>query len=356
MIFPLTALTILRLTRSWNQTGQKFAGEPDIVKLFLLPNPKLLWLVVISMYMLLSFRILPGLLDGLPYTAATSLTALLVSSAFAFKLAFTAEDAPELVSGFAEELLRIFGGQSLLFRARLVFALLGVCAAFGVYRSLTGSPRAVRASGKSPSPLLSSSGVKANIVAMKAQLLHHLYTLLAMTQSRATNIPILLLSTFMLNRLQSITLSVPEITVTSILLQFATFFAYGGSNAISSVDLSSAYNGISGFNVLAVGLLTLIGNWAGPIFWTSATNLLLLERYHGKQGEERVFLRHAALLTVFTAASMACVMAACTALRTHLFIWTVFSPKYLYCMAWSLGQHLLINIGFGGFLFWLGAR
>lgn len=175
-----------------------------------------------------------------------------------------------------------------------------------------------------------------------------------MTQSRATNVPILLLSTMLLRIFESTTMSVTETTITSILLQFTTFFAYGSTNAISSVDLSSAYNGIGGFNVVAVGLLTFVSNWAGPIFWTSATNLLLLQRFHC--GGSRVFARHASLLTTFTAASVAFVMAACTALRTHLFIWTVFSPKYLYSMAWSLGQHLLINLGFGGFLFWLGAR
>jgi ethanolaminephosphotransferase len=38
------------------------------------------------------------------------------------------------------------------------------------------------------------------------------------------------------------------------------------------------------------------------------------------------------------------VMAACTALRTHLFIWTVFSPKYLYILAWTILNHLLINL------------
>ncbi|KAL6850872.1 major facilitator superfamily transporter protein [Amphichorda felina] len=186
------------------------------------------------MYILVSFHILPSF-DGLPYIAATGLTSVLITSAFTFKLAFTAEDSPELISGFTEILLRAFQGQSLIFRARL---------------------------------------------------------------SRATNIPILLLSNFMFHSLQSIRLSVSEITITSILLQFVSFFAYGGSNAISSVDLSSAYNGIGGFNVIAVGLLTLISNWAGPIFWTSATNLLLLERY--RQGEKYVFARHLGLLTIFT--------------------------------------------------------
>lgn len=175
-----------------------------------------------------------------------------------------------------------------------------------------------------------------------------------MTQSRATNIPLFLLADILFHALQAIDLSVPEITTATILLQHATFFAFGGSNAISSVDLSSAYNGVSGFNVVAVGLLTLVSNWAGPIFWVSATNLLLLRRH--QDGHGRVFRQHLALLTCFFAVSIAFVMAACTLLRTHLFIWTVFSPKYLYSMAWSLGQHLLMNIGFGGMLFWLIAR
>lgn len=175
-----------------------------------------------------------------------------------------------------------------------------------------------------------------------------------MTQSRATHIPIFLLFTIVLQVLHSAHLTVADITLSSILLQYMAFFAFGGSNAISSVDLSSAYNGVSDFNVVAVGFLTLISNWAGPIFWTSASNLLLLKKY--REGEREAYKYHFILLTVFTTGSITFIMAACTALRTHLFIWTVFSPKYLYCMAWSLGQHLLINVGFGSLLFWASAR
>lgn len=189
---------------------------------------------------------------------------------------------------------------------------------------------------------------------MAAKLLHHLYVILAMTQSRATNIPLLLFSSVLLHLLDFSQLTVAEITTTSILFQYASFFAFGGSNAISSVDLSSAYNGIAGFNVIAVGVLTFISNWAGSIFWVVATNTLLLQKY--KQGQKYIFRHHLALLTIFATASMAFVMAACTALRAHLFIWTVFSPKYLYCMAWSLAQHLVINVGLGSLLFTLGAR
>lgn len=173
-----------------------------------------------------------------------------------------------------------------------------------------------------------------------------------MTQSRATNIPLFLLFDAQRQFLLSQDLTVTELTTISLLLQFTSFFAFGGTNAISSVDLSSAYNGVADFNVGAVGVLTFVSNWAGPIYWVSAINLLLLRKRRYEQ--QNVFQSHVAVSTVFATFSVAAVMAACTMLRTHLFIWTVFSPKYLYAIAWGLGQHLVVNIGVGGLLFWLG--
>jgi len=184
--------------------------------------------------------------------------------------------------------------------------------------------------------------------------LHHLFTLFAMTQSRITNIPIFLLFHFQYRLLESYDLNLVNLSTSSLLLQYMSFFAFGGSNAISSIDLSNAYNGISDFNITIVGVLTFVSNWTGPIWWTSATTLLLLRKAQREGGGAQVFLGHATIQTLFTACSVAAVMAACTVLRTHLFVWTVFSPKYLYCVAWSLGQHMLVNIGFGGLLFWLG--
>lgn len=181
--------------------------------------------------------------------------------------------------------------------------------------------------------------------------IHGLLTLFLMTESRITNIPIFLLFEIQLQTLRRLDLSPNELTMTSILLQYASFFAFGGSNAISSIDLSNAYNGISGYNVVAVGILTFCSNWAGPIWWTSATVILLSEKRHERRDN---WLQHLSLMTGFVAFSVLCVMLACTALRTHLFIWTVFSPKYLYSMAWSLAQHLCVNVLFGSALYGLG--
>lgn len=167
-----------------------------------------------------------------------------------------------------------------------------------------------------------------------------------------------------------------------------SFFALGNSNAISSIDLSNSYNGVSGYNILAVGILVFISNWAGPIYWSIAGVLLLgshgkirrhinpeemdtrdwiaEEREHlvkmAEKEEEsaerrkdgKVWRQHVALLTLFTSAGLVAVMAACTALRTHLFVWSVFSPKYLYAMAWSVPWHLGINCAFGSLFWWFG--
>jgi ethanolaminephosphotransferase len=135
-----------------------------------------------------------------------------------------------------------------------------------------------------------------------------------------------------------------------------------------------------------------LSNWAGPVYWGIA-GVCLLGRY-GSTGAassdlaksdtkpkrswveaEHAHLRdlakpkvetkstedgkdvwtgHVALLTLFTGVMLASVMAACTALRTHLFIWTVFSPKYLFAMAWGVAWHLGVSIGLGGLVRWMG--
>ncbi|KAI5919975.1 GPI ethanolamine phosphate transferase [Camillea tinctor] len=338
LLVVFVGLGIMRLLRSWNQTGQKFAGEPDIVTMFLAMSPALLWGLVLASYGMVSWQLFDDL-QGIPTTISGSIVAGLVTSALSFKLAFTNEDAPELVVGLAKTVVHMFDGPSLVTRARAVFLGIGLTTLYPVYLLATR-----------PNKLSRTQAIRT---------LHHLYTLFALTQSRATNAPLYLLFQGLYQLLKVLHLDPTEVTTSVLLLQFASFFAAGGSNAISGVDLSSAYNGIADFDVFAVGVLTFLSNWAGPVWWTSAANMLLLQgRERDDAGERGAggFAGHMALLTAFVALSLGFVMAACTALRTHLFIWTVFSPKYLYSMAWSLGQHLVVNVGLGGLLYWLGCE
>lgn len=186
----------------------------------------------------------------------------------------------------------------------------------------------------------------------------------------------------------SLDLSPTAITLTTLLLSQTSFYALGNSNAISSIDLSNSYNGISGYNVGAVGLLVFLSNWAGPVFWSLAGVILLgghgqIQRYISTEelhtqdfdAEQKAYIEelarkeeakrearaqgrewgaHVALLTLWTGVMLTAVMASCTLLRQHLFIWTVFSPKYLFAMAWGIAWHYGVTLGLGGLLWWAG--
>jgi ethanolaminephosphotransferase len=183
-------------------------------------------------------------------------------------------------------------------------------------------------------------------------------------------------------------LSPTAITLTTLLLSQTSFFALGNSNSISSIDLSNSYNGISGYNVGAVGSLVFLSNWAGPVFWSLAGILLLgghgatqryvdtselhvadwvaqehnylkdMARKEEKSRDDRRSARswteHLALLTFWTGLMLCSVMGACTALRQHLFVWSVFSPKFLFAMAWGVAWLFGVSAGLGGLCWWVG--
>ncbi|RYO73595.1 hypothetical protein DL766_000486 [Monosporascus sp. MC13-8B] len=131
----LATMTAFRVVKAWNQTGQKFAGEPDIVTLFLTPHPTLLWCFVILSYSLIAGQLFGALSTGIPMLISGSLVSGLLLLALSFKLAFTLEDAPELVVGFARRLADVLvfeGGPDLVTRARAVFTGLGLTALWPV--------------------------------------------------------------------------------------------------------------------------------------------------------------------------------------------------------------------------------
>lgn len=323
------------------------------MKTFIVANPKFLWSLVLATYAWLLRQLTRPIGQRNPRSFLVSLMGVLIFTAFSFKLAFTNEDSPELVVKPISTLHEALPKFSLVTRARMVFAGVLVTGTYVVFLSVRGGSKSKEAFGMNPTTANPTLGCFTD--AALQEMLHHLYTLIALTQSRATNIPLFLLHSLQVLFLSTADLSPTDLTLSSLLLQHASYFAFGGSNAISSVDLSSAYNGVSGFNFFAVAVLIFVGNWAAPIYFSSATTVLLL-RAKRRKGDGPVFARHVAMLTAFVAWSVLFVMVACTVLRTHLFIWTVFSPKYLYSMAWSLGQHLGVNVGVGGLLYWIGKR
>ncbi|KAL8873166.1 MAG: hypothetical protein Q9174_001318 [Haloplaca sp. 1 TL-2023] len=264
----------------------------------------------------------------LPKLLYMTLATVICVTGVVFKIYFTLADAPELLGGMQKPQMGILGRFDLVTQARAVF--LGVALLstdlllIGFRRNFSESRRETIGEGNTAAQL---------------QSLHAVLTLFLMTQSRVTNIPLFALMEIQLQTLASMNLSSSEISLSSILLQYTSFFAFGGSNAISSIDLSNAYNGISGYSVVAVGILTFCSNWAGPMWWMFATMLLLARVPCNRENRFMTFYHFS---TFFVANAAGFVMLACTMLRTHLFVWTVFSPKYLYTIAWALGQHICV--------------
>ncbi len=367
LLLPTTSF-LFGLIRHVNSTGQKFAALPSISSAVFPAKPWLLWSSTIFTYALISRRLTrrASTWSGAESRQLSLLPVPVCIAAFAFKVAFTHADAPELLKDFPllSPLVALTSRYSLVGQARIVF--LGIAHILGCalyYEAPWDKHNTNEHSGDS-----------------FIHTFHNLLGLFLLTQTRVTNIPVFLLFSIQLSLLSAephLFSNIAEISLTSLLLQQSSFFALGGTNAISSVDLSNAYNGISGYNVLPVGILTFVCNWAGPVWWVSGTTLLLvekarergrsrnvdpsttsssstLERKHTNgdttslecsedQTLESASFTHFALLTLFTTASTLSVMLACTLLREHLFIWTVFSPKYLYVAAWAVGHHFVTN-------------
>lgn len=331
----LTPFVALRLIRGWNQTGQKHASRPDIARGLFPAHTYLLWSLVLIAYIVVSTRILSWKRSRLPLPLYRYLTVVLCIMSLGFKMSFTLADAPELFQGFENFQISVLADSDLVLQAKMVFIGLALsCLDILLAIPITGKPDA--RNSQIPKRLRAD---KENTMERLVPL-QGILSLFLMTQSRVTNVPIFALFELQLQALAHMNLSPVEISLTSIIFQYTSFFALGGSNAISTIDLSNGYNGVAGYNATVVGALTFCSNWAGPIWWTLATVLLLIR---GRQGKSRCLENFYLLLTVFVANATFFVMLACTALRTHLFVWTVFSPKFLYIMAWGLGQHLCVS-------------
>lgn len=309
------------IMRRWNQTGQKYAGEADLVTRVLTQSPWLLWTLITLTYLIVPRR-LRSRPEELGLKRMRIVPVLVTASAFLFKIAFTAAEAPELLNGvpILKPVVDFAARYPLMSLARVVF--LGLV-------NLVGAAL-----------FMEKPWVGQKHMARFLESLHDIISLFLITQTRVINIPLFLVFHYQVRLLREIrVLDAFGCLLTMLYMQYSSFFAFGGTNAISSVDLSNAYNGVGGYNVLAVGVLTFVSNWVGSIWWASATACVLWPRDVAQPKHFSVFGK----LTLFAMIHAFMVMAACLLLREHLFIWTVFSPKYLYMMAWTFAQHMVVN-------------
>jgi ethanolamine phosphate transferase 2 subunit G len=111
----------MRLARRWNQTGQKFAGAPDIARTFLSEHTNILWILVGATYLWNLNSLVNATFSLFGQLIGSAVGAVLITAALTFKLAFTQEDSPELLSGIMKSFSETNVGISLVIRARLIF-------------------------------------------------------------------------------------------------------------------------------------------------------------------------------------------------------------------------------------------
>ena len=388
----LTMLT--RLTRRWNQSGQKYSGSPDIARSFLPGHPLVLFCLVVATYCDTFWELRQRSLNKDPNRplAVTIAAFLLTLTALAFKVVFTFIDSPELFSTWTPimtvltpKIPGLVPLARLLFAGILVFII--ILALFPSSKSPDPRAKSIRQAGEFSDPSTDHLAFSHRLIAVS--LLHTiqpLITIILLTQSRITNVPLFLVFKLQSRLIYDIQTSNRSVTLITLIMAHVSFFAMGETNSISSIDLANAYNGVMSYSVVAVGFLLFISNWAGPIYW-SVTGLHLIFQKAGEQARDlheateralgtapvwidpsttrarssppgsdkpkrkclwNAYLQHVGQLTLFMCIASFGVMAACTALRAHLFVWTVFSPKYLYMVTWFVGWHFGVNILFGG--------
>lgn len=142
----LMSLAVHRILRRWNQTGQKYAGADDIANsgIFHGNNSFILWVLIGATYTHIANRLAQHVTRSIdtfdkekhqqrkgPVSngeavdqnrlVGTVAVLPLCGTAFIFKLAFTAKDAPELTQGLPESLLQWVETANLVGLAQMVF-------------------------------------------------------------------------------------------------------------------------------------------------------------------------------------------------------------------------------------------
>lgn len=114
------------------------------------------------------------------------------------------------------------------------------------------------------------------------------------------------------------------------------FFAFGNSNSIATIDLSGAYAGLTHYRPLAVGAQALALLYTGPLvvgahLVRACYRLARSQDLRAPDALEQAALTAAlATAVLYQLGPLATALAALVLQHTHLFVWSVFAPKFVY--------------------------
>jgi ethanolaminephosphotransferase len=326
----LKVLLYLRLLRNWNNMGQKFINENSFdAALNLYPVFK--WLLIVLTIYETVFRFRDN--NGAIVKVWNVINFMCILT---FKVLFAEVDGQYLPWSF-----RISDYVSLDFIVRL-------SSIFFIFFGATLIIRII---------LLKAPIHRLNVI----KDINDLITIVLVYQASINNITMFLILNLMKDSIISLFSKFKNKTDNStnialsqnlmIILQNAIFFNFGQTNSLPTIDLSNSYNGVTEYSMLPIGILTFLNNFGGVIFCTLVTFQLNFNDHGLKTAnfENELKLKFLLNLNYYLIVSVF-YLVSCFLQRYHLFIWTVFSPKILFLLAWNLFMNLLELAFAGGYL------
>lgn len=331
----LILLFLMRMVRGWNNSGQKFVG--DTILSYLQENSLINWLLVFLTIFIYAFNINKGGISFYHPIISFVISFVLFITTFTFKLLFVLSNGEKIpkklvkLAAYSIDALGTSNPQdSLIDIARLFYATIFVVFCWRLFLKFKNHDYRYFTD------------------------VHNLVTFILIFQTSVQNIPLFLVFLGIKYQIGIISgeskkanklLKIAIVSLSTLILQQFTFFSSGQTNSLATVDLSNAYNGISGYNIFAVGALTFASNFAAPIFWSFASLSILFENEENlKIAKYEVIKMRWLVNASFYSISGLFTLLACYMLRYHLFIWTVFSPKLLYTLVWNIFMNVFIEL------------
>ncbi|RIA98610.1 alkaline-phosphatase-like protein [Glomus cerebriforme] len=355
-------MVLVRLIRTWNQTGQKFAGEIDLKFYLNTSHNKLMWILYFGTSSALTIITLReihklyinnnprriSLLSNILQIFTQLIVIMILVSVTKYKL--EVDGGVELFPKLIELTSFIVRTTQVVTLARLIYVLLVI----SLFLCKLGI-------------IIKNQSEKGLEIKNFQKIILCLITYLFILLSRPHNVPLYglyYIQFYLFLYYNNNSLLTPlSYNFFIILFEFLSFFSLGNSNSLSSIDISHSYTGINDYNVVLVGLLTFLGNWSGPIWWCLASIILrkeikwkLTKETNNNNNIKKVddddkikqnvilFLDYYIYTSIFHSIVIFILSIGVMILRNHLFIWTVFSPKYLYQIIWNTLFHFGVEL------------
>ncbi|XP_038067986.1 GPI ethanolamine phosphate transferase 2-like [Patiria miniata] len=319
------ALVVSRLLRAWNQTGMKWADQPDIgdwlvrpenkVSLSVLTCSSFAIIYIVRCYGRPNYRLLAALLGAYLYRYATGAVTLPVALPTSQKGTYEAWVVYSLVIISLAHFVVKYA--TLLYGPRNQTKTEQTTTDDQTANSLTTEPK--KKNSKDFSRILKEL-CDIHVMLMALLLRPHNSGVVAMS--------VLLQHCIVGLVLPWLRLRLWAVTLAHIWMGQAAFFAQGNSNSLATVDISAGYVGMSSYIHSVAGLLTAISTYAGPMLWL--LRLLVYITEHHYTNYRSAYLEVAHTLALSRALPLAIYTGLVTLQRYHLFVWSVFSPKLLY--------------------------